>query len=233
MIDTRQDAPSSPRRSSGRFLSRHIGGIVVSLVILLLAPFLLLSENTIKGFIDSWLNDCVIVFEKEGVPPNRVKVTGYVSGKAPKALPITFTAYDVLINRILFTTDVDNPHAGRFANLALHPLTNTACPGALCERLGKIPSSPKVTVEIDDISTEFRYVFSVEFDQPASQDKLGIFVQFAEGLPGGICRVEYANPFNYLIRTTKIEKFVLMLVVFLLVSILIAFLKSLRKEAGP
>jgi hypothetical protein len=226
-------AKQTPRKPRGRLLARRIGGVVASVAVIILAPFLLLSENTIKSSINSWLNDCVIVFEKESIPPNRVKVTAYVSGKAPGTLPITFTAYDVLINRIRFATDVDRPDAGGFANLALHPLTNAACPGALCDELGNIPSSPKLTFQISDISPEFRYVFSVEFDHPAGQDKLGIFVQFGEGLPGGICRVEYVNPFNYLIRATKLEKFGWMLILFVFVGTLIAYFKRFGKENEP
>jgi hypothetical protein len=190
----------------------------------------LLSENTIRSVIDSWVNDCVIVFEKDSVPPNRVKVIGYVSGKAPLTVPITFVARDVLINRIRLTTDVDKPDAGRFANLALHPMTNEACPGSLCVVLGNFPSTPKLSFEMADVSPEFRYIFSVEFDQAATKDNLGIFVQFESGLPGGTCRVEYANPFNYLVRATKLEKFGLMIVAFVVSSGLIVFFKAFLEE---
>lgn len=227
------ESPQPPGSGAANPLPRRAAVGVTSLLVIVLTPFLVFSENSIKTFIDSWLNDCLVVFETENIPPNKVKVLGYVSGKAaPPALPLTFTAHDVLINRIKFTTDVDRPNAGSSGSLALHPLTNAACPGSLCRELGSVPSSPKLTITLKDVSPQFVYNFSVEFDKPATKEKLALFVQYDEGLNGGVCRVEYANVFNFLNRASKWTKFLLMAGLFLVVTVLIGYFRSAAKEGN-
>lgn len=229
------DASSSPpEQSAGSPWLRRTAIAAASLLVIVLTPFLVFSETSIKGLIDSWLNDCLVVFETESVPPNKVKVLGYVSGKAaPPVLPVTFIAHDVLINRIKFTTDVDRPGAGDTGNLALHPLVNAACPGSLCRELGGVPSSPKLTITLKDVSPAFLYNFTVEFDRPATKEKLALFVQYDEGLKGGVCRVEYANVFNFLTRAGKWAKFLLMALSFLIVTVLIGYFRAAATEKTP
>lgn len=222
--------PANPTARSQPSRAHWWKNRVSSLLVIILTPFIALSESSIKSLIDAWLNQCIVVFEKESIPPNRVKVVGHVSGKTPTSLPITFTAYDVLINRIKFSTDVDQSNVSSFANLALHPLTNAACPGTLCEILGDIPSSPKRTITLKDVSPEFLYQFVVEFDQAGAEDKLSIFIQYDPGLKDGVCRVEYANIFNYLARATKWGKFWFMVLLFLSLAVIIGAIRRFPKE---
>ena len=114
--------------------------------------------------------------------------------------------------------------------MALHPLANAACPGTLCETLGAIPSSPKVTITLKDVSPEFLYQFIVEFDQAGDDGKLSVYIQYDAGLKDDVCRVEYANIFNYLARATKWGKFWFMILLFLLLAVFVRTVKNSSKE---
>lgn len=210
-------------------------GIVIgllSLAVIVLTPFLALSENTIKSLIDSWLKDCIVVIDTESVPPNKVRVIAYVSGEALKKLPLTFTASDALINRIKFSPERGPNDQSSIDNLARHPLTNKTCPGALCEDFGSIPSAPILTITLGDISPQFLYIFLVELDRNATKDNLATYVQYEEGLKDGVCRVERANIFNALARATKWQKFFVMVFIFVLLFVLLGVIRGSTKDGS-
>lgn len=195
----------------------------------MLTPFLLVSETSIKSYVESWLKDCVFVVEWNQVRGNRIEIKGYISGTPPKSLPITFSGKNVLINRIQFVNEVERDKSGNYANLGLHPQADWACPGTLCEKLGKMSSSPKVTIVLADLNADFVYPFYVDFDTAVRESDLRVFVQFDEGLPNGICRVERASLFNKFVRLTKFGKFIALIFLFVLVSVVVAGLREMAK----
>lgn len=210
---------------------RRVVSTAAGLAILILTPFLAVSESSIKSYIDSWLNDCVFVIEQEQVSEDRIAVKGYISGKPPKSLPITFSGKDALINRIQVVNEVERGQSGLFDNLGLHPQTDWACPGTLCENLGRFESSPKITVVLSDLHQDFTYPLFIFFDDHVSLSQLKIYVQFDAGLIHGVCRVERANPFNWFVRTTKFGRFIVLLLAFVLISVAITFLRRRTKNA--
>lgn len=216
--------PTAWTRWRGRIVTA-----VVAVTLLVLTPFLLVSETTIKGYVEGWLKDCVFVVEWNRVKENRLEVKGYISGAPPKSLPITFSGKDALINRIQFVNEVERDKSGTYENLGLHPQTDRACPGKLCEILDKMSSSPKVSIELADLKADFVYPFYVDFDTPVHERNLRVFVQFDEGLPNGICRVERASLFNKFVRMTKLGKFITLIFLFVLVSVAIAGLREMIK----
>lgn len=228
-----QEGDSIPdREPPNPSVRRRLFIAMLSLAMIILTPFLVLSENTIKSLIDSWLKDCLVVIDTESLPPNKVRVTAYVSGETLKKLPLTFTASDALINRIKFSPELGPNAHSAIDNLARHPLTNKTCPGALCEEFGRIPSAPILTITLGDISPQFLYTFVVELDRNATKENLATYVQYEEGLKDGVCRVERANIFNVLARASKWQKFWAMVFIFLIVAVLISVIRGSTKDGS-
>lgn len=204
----------------------RIFGVLASLALMILTPFLVFSESTVKGYIDSWLNNCIFALEIDKVRENRLQLTGFISGNLPKMLPITFSSQGALINRVQFVNEVERGTTTRYSNIGLHPQTDWACPGTLCESLGRVQSSPKMTVMVSDLHGDFVYPFYVDFDGAVEADTLRVFVQFEEGLKGGVCRVERANAFNLYMRLTKLWRFVGLCALFAMVTFMVGALRA-------
>lgn len=214
------------------FIRNH-GIVAVGIVIVtVFTPFLIVSESTMKKFVESWLNDCVLVFEVREVKGNRLLVTGYAQGKLPTALPITFSAKGAEINSIHFINEVERPGADRFTSLAIHPQSNTSCPGPLCESLGNLTSALNVTVFLSDIHPSFVYPFYVDFNGMVSTDNLRLFVQYDPGIKETVCRVERAHLFNLFVRLSKFGQFVAAVLAFVCLTILLAAARILIKGDG-
>jgi hypothetical protein len=190
------EAPPAPSflAKAGAFLRQN--GIIAAgtIVVTILTPFVLVSESTVKRYVEGWLNDCLLVFEVEKVTDSRLLVTGYGQGKLPSTVPITFAARRAEINSLHFTNIADSPRADAFTNLAIHPQTNTACPGALCETLGNLPSSVNITVPLSDLNASFVYPFYVDFNGKVAPENLVVYVQYDTGVKEPICRVERVHP---------------------------------------
>jgi hypothetical protein len=216
-------APTWWERFKAWIKAMTIPGAVSALVIIVVSPFLLVSEASIKNYIESWLSGCLFVLEKEQVRGNRVMVRGYLSGKPPKELPITFSVTGATINRIQMINPVEA--GARSDSLALHPQTYWACPGTFCEQFGRDATAPKLTITLSDLDPDFPYAFYVDFDTDTADKDLKLFVQFDPGLAAGICRVEGANLFNLFVRLTKLQKFWVLVFVFLVAWIILAILK--------
>jgi len=228
-------APSPEPATSSRwsrfwsFVGRHGYVATGTLIVTVATPFLLVSEATLKKYLDTWLNDCLLVFEVSAVKGNRLLVTGYARGKLPATLPITFSARNAEINSILFINEVERPGSDVFTNLAVHPQTNLICPGPLCEELGSLPSTVNPTIVLADIHPEFTYPFYVDFNRKVSASNLSLFVQYERGVKDGLCRVERAHVFNLFVRLGKLGQFVAAVIAFLCLTVLVAAARAWAK----
>jgi hypothetical protein len=200
-----------------------------TIIVTILTPFVLVSESTVKRYVEGWLNDCLIVFEVARVNDHRLLVKGYGQGKLPTMLPITFAARRAEINSVHFTNIADSPEADQFTNLAIHPQTNSACPGALCESYGNLPSSVNVTIPLADLSANFVYPFYVDFNGKVEPTNLVVYVQYDPGVKDPICRVERANAFNLFARLSKLGQFALAVAMFICFTVLIAAIRAYVK----
>lgn len=195
---------------------------VAPVLLVVLTPFALFSESSVKSGIETWLNSCKVVIEKTPLSPKRVEVRLYTIGKMPSTLPLNFWAPDVLIREVLFlSTDEHN------GNFAMHPDHNQTCPGELCDvkRLGE-SGEPSANPYLTDFSDTFDYRFLVDFEREGTPNDLTVRVAYERGLKGGACRVENENSFNWFYRTSKIVQFLL---VVLLLGILTWAIKVLKK----
>jgi len=199
-------------------------------ILVVLVPLSLFSETTVKQLVDNWLNSCLIVIEKSPISARRIEVRAFASGKLPSRLPLTFRAPDVLIDSVRFTSADDPVEHSSFANLGLHPDDEQTCPGALCvgQRLGS-GSEPIANIVLTDLSETFAYRFILDMHQVASEKDLDVFVIFDSGLKDGVCRVESANFFNFLIRASKLTRFWVFLAFILLLTIAISAFNRLKE----
>lgn len=202
------------------------GTIIVTVV----TPFLLVSESVVKKYVDGWINDCVLVFDVSQVRDNRLLVEGYAQGRIPSVVPITFAARQAEINSIRFVNHIDVAADDKYETLAIHPQANLACPGQLCEDQGNLPSSVYITVALSDVQSTFSYPFHVDFNGKVKPENLRLYVQYNAGLKDGTCRVEKANPFNLFVRLSKLGQFAFAVIAFVLLSILVAWLRVLTKR---
>ncbi|APV51463.1 hypothetical protein BWI17_18255 [Betaproteobacteria bacterium GR16-43] len=199
-----------------------MGQAIAAALVLVISPFLLVSETFIKGFITSWTSGCLMVLEKEQVRPDRFLIRGYLSGKPPKELPLTFSASEgKTINRIHMINEVLTGNDS--GSLGLHPQTSFACPGAFCE--GQLGAAPKQSIVLTDLHEDFSYAFHVDLSEAAAPPNLKVFALFNSAAVDAVCRVEEASPFNYFMRLSKFARFLWLLAGFILATYIIAALR--------
>jgi len=211
------------------FVKRHGVIAVGTVIVMIFTPFLIVSESTVKKYVDGWLNDCLLVFEVSELTASRLLVRGYAQGKLPSTVPVTFAAKAAEINSIQFINHVDKEGADPYVSLAVHPQANRVCPGQLCESQGVLTSSVYITVALSDVHPSLIYSFQVDFNGKVKADNLRLFVQYDAGLKEGVCRVEQANIFNLFVRLTKWGQFIVAVLAFVCITILIAAARLLIK----
>ena len=204
-----------------------------AVVLAVLVPLVTFSESAIKGLMSGWLERCLIVLEKEQLAPGKLMVTGYMRGKAPNALPLTFSANKPLILNVKFLSSEGLSGASRHANLGLHPLAGETCPGALCE--GTVYTEggePRINFTLGDLSESFLYRFQIRLANPGTLDDLGVFVVYQTGLKDGVCRVENASLFNWPVRVGPLAKILASAVLLLVAGYAVTVLTGWRKKEG-
>jgi hypothetical protein len=211
------------------WLSERWRSLVSAAVVIVLVPFLLASQGVIKGYVEGLISGCLFVLDVNQLRPQRFRVRAHLYGEPPRDLPLTFSADGAVIHRIAMVNEAELDPNSKRHNLALHPQTNHACPGALCEEYGGNASAPKITLKLADLRPEFEYVFHVDVNEPLDSEALIVYVQFDEGLKSGVCRIEKADLFNAFARQTRWMQFFLFVVLSIVAYLLVELFKRNEK----
>ncbi|UUZ70082.1 hypothetical protein LP416_13325 [Polaromonas sp. P2-4] len=198
--------------------------IAVSLgVALVVGPLLTFTEATLKGIMDRWLAQCVIVIEKSQRAAEPPLVRLHMFGDMPESLPLTFSANAGLIERISFLNHVEQNSIPSSSNLLVHHLASQRCPGDLCPET--TDPGEKMTVRLNTVSPNYVYQFRVLITELSNPDNLKVYV-----LPRASdkiqCRVEDASIANFFarqIRTTQVFILFLGVVIF---TLLLGYLRK-------
>ena len=227
---TNADAADVHRVTAAALWKKYGRGAIGALVLSLLAPLTLLSESRLKETIDTLFNGCLFVVEvRESQTPDRVEVLGYMSGKTPDYINLTFRAHKEMINTLRFTNGVLVKPATDFSSLVLHPMAGQPCPGKLCETPQLILNpTEQMTIRLPYPSSNFDYVFTAQLSDPkssrAAADRMSVF-SIADATKAETCRVEAPNAFNALVRLDKFQRFIAYCAILLLGTILVIVFK--------
>jgi hypothetical protein len=208
-------------------LRTRIGAAVAVTVTLFLAPLLAFSETTIKGILDRWLSQCVVVLDIDADSTGATLVRVHTFGEMPDALPVTVTARNAVITRITLLNHVEQATATGESNLLVHPLANQRCPGDLC------PEQPiaaeRLTVRIRPATSNYLFQLRV-LTLPISQSN--DISAYSRPLQGEkfACRVEKATISNYIARQPKELQVASLSLGVLLLTLVLGALRAKPKE---
>lgn len=181
-------------------IRRRLGAAVAVAVTLVVAPLLAFSETTIKGILDRWLSQCIVVLDTELENSGAVLVRIHTFGEMPPSLPVTVSAKSGLIDRISLLNHVEQASAGAEPNLLIHPLANQRCPGDLCA--DQASSAERLTVRIKPVGTNYLYQLRVVTSKNLGPDEVRVYSRPLQG-ESIACRVERATAANYVARQAK------------------------------
>ncbi|KQU80821.1 MULTISPECIES: hypothetical protein [unclassified Rhizobacter] len=182
------------------------------MLLALVAPLTLLSETRLKEAVETVFGGCLFVLEvADTATVNQVEVRGYMTGKTPDSIDLTFRTRGELINKLRFRDGILVEPATAFSSLLLHPLAGQTCPGKLCEAPQTIlKPTETMTIRLPYPSANFDYRFTAELSEPAKgRSAAGRLVVFsiADATKASTCRVEGPNPFNVMARLDKLQRF--------------------------
>jgi len=204
-----------------------MGAAVALTVTLFLAPLLAVSETTIKGIIDRWLSQCVVVLDIAADSTGATLVRVHTFGDMPHALPVTITARNAVITRITLLNHVEQSTAARDPNLLVHPLANQRCPGDLC------PEQPiaaeRLTVRIRPATSNYLFQLRVLTLPVADQSDIAAYSRPLQGEKFA-CRVEKATTANYIARQPKELQVALLSLGVLVLTLVLGALRPKPKE---
>ena len=208
-------------------LRNRIGAAIAVTVTLFLAPLLAFSETTIKGIMDRWLSQCVVVFDVKGDATGATLVRIHTFGEMPDSLPVTLTARHAVITRITLLNHVEQATAGSDPNLLVHPLANQRCPGALC------PDQPiaaeRLTVRLRPATSNYLFQLRVLTLPVAQPHDVAVY-----SLPRQdekiTCRVEKATTANYIARQPKELQVAWLSLGVLILTLVLGSLRNKPKE---
>lgn len=203
-----------------------LGTAIAIAAALVVVPLLAFSETTLKGILDQWLSQCIVVIDitQDGREAPIVRLHSF--GEMPESLPLTFAASKGLIERISLLNHVEQDTAPSEPNVLVHPLANQRCPGDLCPDTSE--PSEKLTVRIKPVSPNYVYQFRVLFKDPAAHNQLKAYVKplLDEKIA---CRVETVTIFNFVARQPRVIQ---VLVFFLGVVVFTLLLGYFRPRTG-
>ncbi|MCF8176621.1 MAG: hypothetical protein K9K30_15390 [Burkholderiaceae bacterium] len=183
-----------------RFPLGKVGAAVAVAATLVVAPLLTFSETTLKGLLDRWLSQCIVVVDitQEGTEAPIVRL--YSFGDMPESLPFTFVAGKGLIHHVSFLNHVDQKTTVSESNVLVHPLANQRCPGDLCPETSE--ASERLTVRIKPMSSNYVYQFRILFEDPEAHKQMKVYVRprLDEKIA---CRVETTTFSNFVARQSR------------------------------
>jgi len=210
-------------------LRKNVGTAVALSTTLVLAPLLAFSETTVKGIIDRWLSQCVVVFDSQAGADGGVLVRIHTFGEMPKTLPITLVAKAGQIERITLLNHIEQGTAKGEPNLLVHPQANQRCPGALCEE--QPIAAERLTIRVTPMSPNYFYQLRVLTSEVLNHEDLSIYVRPLKG-DNMACRVERATVANFVARRPREIQLLIFSLGVVVVTVLITLLRS-KPEGVP
>ncbi len=208
-------------------LKTSLGPAVAIAATFVLAPLLAFSETTIKGILDRWLSQCVVVLDARAESNGTVLVRIHTFGDMPKSLPITVVAKTGLVERVSLLNHVEQGSAGSETNLLVHPQANQRCPGALCEE--QPVAAERLTIRINPMSTNYLYQLRVLTSNSLGPEDVNTYVRplKEDHVP---CRVERAATANFVARPPREIQLLIFLIFVVAITVMIGLLR--RKPQG-
>jgi hypothetical protein len=216
-----------PTRAALVVLRKNLAAAVALAATLVLAPLLAFSETTVKGILDRWLSQCVLVLDSETRADGAVMIRLHTFGEMPKTLPITVVARTGKVDRITLLNHVEPSPTRAETNLLVHPQANQRCPGALCD--DQPVAAERLTFRITPMSPNYLYRFNVLTSDLLSHEHLTAYVRPLKG-EEVICRVERATLANFVARQPRETQLLIFSIGVVLVTLLITYLR--RKPEG-
>lgn len=216
-----------PKPSAFAALRDQVGAAIAVAATLVLAPLLAFSETTVKGILDRWLSQCVLVLDSQMDSNGAVVVRLHTFGEMPKTLPVTLVASSGKIERVTLLNHVEQGTAKEEPNLLVHPQANQRCPGALCE--DQPSAAERLTVRISPMSPNYLYQLRVLTSDVLSDENVSAYVRPLKG-DSVACRVERATAANFVARQPREIQLLIFSLGVVVVTLLIAFLR--RKPKG-
>jgi hypothetical protein len=205
-------------------------------LVAVLTPLLLLSETRIKDTVEAVFGGCLFVIDvRPGATPDLVEVQGYMTGKPPTNLNLTFKARQGVINTLEFRNGVLVRAPTPYSSRVLHPLAGQKCPGELCRTPMEILKPAELmTIRLPSPSPSFDYLFDVRLSDTASaasppDERVAVY-SIAGTSQDNVCRVESANAFNYLVRLDKIGRFVAYCMILLALTMLLIVFRAWKGQ---
>ena len=208
-------------------LRDKLGAAVAVAATLVLAPLLAFSETTVKGILDRWLSQCVVVIDSQIGAEGAILVRLHTFGEMPPALPITVVAKTGTVDRVTLMNHVEQGTAGSEPNLLVHPQANQRCPGALCEE--EPGPAERLTLRITPMSSNYLYQLRVLTSDVLGHQDLSTYVRPLKG-DAMTCRVERATASNFVARQPRVVQLLIFSMGVVLVTLLINFVR--RKPEG-
>lgn len=208
-------------------LRNNVGTALAVTATLVLAPLLAFSETTIKGILDRWLTQCVVVLSSKAGDYGVILVRIHTFGEMPKTLPITLVAKTGKVDRVTLLNHVEQGTARGEPNLLVHPQANQRCPGALCEE--QPSAAERLTIRITPMSANYLYQLRVLTSEVLDHEDLSTYVRPLKG-DSIACRVERATAANFVARQPREVQLLIFSLGVVVVSLLITLLR--RKPEG-
>lgn len=218
-----------PNLSALAALRDKVGAAVAVAATLVLAPLLAFSETTVKGILDRWLSQCVLVLDSQMDANGAIVVRLHTFGEMPKSLPITVVARSGKIDRVTLLNHVEQGTATGEPNLLVHPQANQRCPGALCE--DQPSAAERLTLRISPMSPNYLYQLRVLTSDVLSHEELSTYVRPLKG-DSVACRVERATIANFVARQPREIQLLIFSMGVVVATLLIAFLRR-KPEGNP
>lgn len=210
-----------PKHSTlAAILDKLVAAIAVTATVLLL-PLLAFSETTIKGILDRWLTQCIIVVDSHNGDKGAI-VRLYTFGEMPPALPITIVADTGEVDRITFMNHVEQRTAGNESNLLVHPQANQRCPGVLCEE--QTGPAERLTLRITPMDPHYVYQLRVLTSDVLDHRNIKTYVRPLKD-DNIECRVERATAANFFARQRREIQLLILSLGVLAITFLITLLR--------
>lgn len=203
-------------------LKMNLGPAVAIAATLVLAPLLAFSETTIKGILDRWLSQCVVVLDARAESNGAVLVRIHTFGDMPKSLPITIVAKTGLVERVSLLNHVEQGSASSETNLLVHPQANQRCPGALCEE--QPVAAERLTIRISPMSPNYLYQLRVLTSNSLKPEDINTYVRPLRD-DQVTCRVERAAASNFVARQPRELQLLIFSIGFVVATLLVGLLR--------
>ena len=199
-------------------------------VIAILAPLLVLSDQSIKAIYDRWFHACTIVFGKKVVKHDNLaffEVNLFVRGSPPAILPLTFSTNGAArpkIKSVMLVRDL------MVRNRAFHPLSAQTCPGDLCPEVSLDNPVSDIEIKIPNFLNMYNYSFKIfmgngtDFSSDVDKDDLIVYAVY-DGTDESGCRLEKKDVLNVLVWLNEFWRWFILSLIVICLTICLGILR--------